>query len=182
MAEVFFTSDTHLGHANVIRYCNRPYPDVEAMDEALIANWNARVKGGDVVYHLGDFALVHQDKVEPYVRRLNGQIHLVFGNHDRFLKSRGRAFGFAWIGPYKRIEVGKQKIVLCHYPFLTWHGSHRGSWSLHGHCHGTLPRDMTQKRLDVGVDPNGYRPLSYDEVRVKMDEVKFEPVDHHREM
>lgn len=51
---IYFTADTHFGHENVIRFCDRPFSSANEMDEAMIANWNARVKGDDTVYVLGD--------------------------------------------------------------------------------------------------------------------------------
>ncbi|MEM9701635.1 MAG: metallophosphoesterase, partial [Planctomycetota bacterium] len=80
--QIFFTSDTHFGHANVIKNCDRPFADVGEMDEALIANWNAVVGPKDVVYHLGDFAFRAKRKPREYLARLNGTVHLVKGNHD----------------------------------------------------------------------------------------------------
>jgi len=183
MSDIYFTSDDHLGHANIIKYCQRPFKTVEEMDDALIENWNRKVKPGDTVYHIGDFALVRSpQEVMNYVRRLNGQIHLIHGNHDRFVKQkRPDNYGFAEIVTYKEIKVGEQKIVLCHYAFKTWNGSHRGSWNLHGHSHGSLPRDFTLKQLDVGVDCWNYHPISLEEVAKEMEKHKFVPVDHHGE-
>lgn len=188
----FFTSDHHFGHARVIGYTNRPFQDVQEMSERLVENWNAVCKPGDVVYHVGDLAFLKPDEIPALVKRLNGQIHLVRGNHDRFLKDKKRDFGFAWVGDYKELKVGDQKIVLLHYPLLTWNGRHHGSWSLHGHSHGSLPMDLSTKRLDVGVDAVAallsmggarsaahYRPLSYEEVSVEMGKRGIGGVDHH---
>lgn len=153
------------------------------MNEALISNWNSKVGHGDLVYHTGDFALkMGVPQVEQIIRRLNGQIHLIYGNHDQKNKSVMRANGFADRVPYKEIRVGEQKIVLCHYPFLTWNGSGRGSWMCHGHSHGKLKRDMTARRIDVGVDCWNYTPISFDEISVEMKKVEFKPVDHHGQM
>ena len=52
----FYTADTHFFHANIIKYCNRPYKDPQEMNEAIIANWNAKVPQEGIVYHLGDFS------------------------------------------------------------------------------------------------------------------------------
>jgi calcineurin-like phosphoesterase family protein len=85
----FFTSDTHFGHANIIKYCDRPFkhadgsPNVPHMNEALIENWNSVVHDGDVVYHLGDVALGPSDQWDRVLSRLNGYKILVIGNHDR---------------------------------------------------------------------------------------------------
>lgn len=192
MGDLFFTSDTHYGHANIIRYCNRPFGSPEEMHETMIERWNSKVKPGDVVYHIGDFAMrMGVPEVETIVRRLQGEVHLVLGNHDLKNKSVLRACGFAEKVPYKELKVGEQKIVMCHYPFLTWNKSHHGSWDLHGHCHGTLkPRscpfcqkteESTARRMDVGVDCWNFYPISFEEVRQQMEKVKFSPVDHHEE-
>jgi calcineurin-like phosphoesterase family protein len=81
MNKVWFTSDTHFWHARIIQFCQRPFASVDEMNEKLIANWNAVVVPDDTVYHLGDFSMAARP-VELYVPRLNGQIHLVMGNHD----------------------------------------------------------------------------------------------------
>lgn len=80
---VFFTSDTHFGHNNIIRYCDRPFADADEMDEALVANWNAAVKPTDTVWHLGDVALCSVSRLREILDCLNGNIHLVIGNHER---------------------------------------------------------------------------------------------------
>lgn len=183
-AETWFTSDTHWGHANIIEYCSRPFADCAAMDEQLIENWNAIVHPGDAVYHLGDFAITwhrrDSNKVTELARRLNGVIHLVYGNHDRqAVKDAG---GFAWKGEYKRIKVGDQSIVLFHYPIMSWHGIARGAWHLHGHCHGNLCDTMQAKRFDVGVDCWNYRPINFETVKTEMAKRVFIPVDHHAEV
>ena len=177
---IWFTSDTHFGHGNIISYCNRPFRDVEEMDEELIRRWNERVRPADIVYHLGDFSLARDaQKIPDYARRLMGEIHLIYGNHDakrlQFLK------GFQDVKPYKEIKVGEQKVILCHYAFRVWNGCHRGSWNLHGHSHGTLERVPTLRQLDVGVDLWDYAPIPFERVAEEMKKVKFEPVDHHRE-
>ena len=82
--KVFFTSDLHLGHANVIRYDNRPFSSVEEMNEELIKRWNAKVGKGDVVYVLGDFIWHTDKKPEDILWALNGMKILIRGNHDRF--------------------------------------------------------------------------------------------------
>lgn len=167
---VFFTSDSHFGHARIIDYCSRPFKDVQEMDEALIANWNSRVSKGDLVYHLGDFALVKDvSLVEKLVRRLNGQIHLILGNHDR--QQVRNAKGFVEMTTYREIKVSGKKIVLFHFPILSWNKKWRGSIHLHGHSHGAAKRDLSVRRLDVGVDAHGYRPISLEEVLEEMNKV-----------
>ena len=180
MNDVWFTSDTHFGHTNVIKYSNRPFADVDEMDEMMIKAWNERVRPGDRVYHLGDFSFHRLEKTVEILGRLAGQKYLVFGNHDKRMRKETRFTGhWLWSRDLDQIEVDDQKIVLCHYAMLTWNQSHRGSWMLHGHSHGSLPDDPHSLRMDVGVDPNGYRPINLEEVREIMSKKEFRSVDHH---
>jgi calcineurin-like phosphoesterase family protein len=176
MPDIFFTADTHFNHGNIIELSNRPFTSVKEMDEAMIKNWNDRVKPGDIVYHLGDFAFIHSlEGVDEYRRRLNGQIQLILGNHDyRYIKNYRK---WAWVGHYKEIKVGDQMIVLFHYAQRTWNGSHKGSWMLHGHSHGTLKRDWRVKSFDVGVDVWNFAPLSFDEVSDQVSKIPTKPTD-----
>lgn len=178
MNDLWFISDTHFNHAKIVQYSNRPFANVEAMNEGLVEVWNRRVKPGDHVYHLGDFAFVRNtEDITSLLKRLNGQIHLIRGNHDH--RDVRNAKGFAEVLDYKELKVGDQRVVLSHYPMLSWSGMHKGSWMLHGHCHGNLAKNVMARRLDVGVDPMGYKPVSFDEVAVVMREYGFAPVDHH---
>lgn len=156
---IWFTSDHHYFHEAVIRYCNRPFKTAEEMNEAMIEKWNSRVVRGDTVYHIGDFALprrvpgkTKRELVEDVVRRLNGQIHLIYGNHDH--EDVRKAKGFAEVVPYKEISVGEQKICLFHFPMLSWHKMHYGSWDLHGHCFDlkteVLTLDGWKSRVEIG--------------------------------
>lgn len=179
---VWFSSDWHLCHENVIKYSRRPFGSVEEMNGALVSNWNERVKPGDCGYILGDFTLSKDPEVAAgFSRRMNGQKFLITGNHDRWAEKvkEPAKFGFVWIRPYHELKVGDQKIILCHYPFLTWNGSHRGSWNIFGHSHGTSRNDIGGKRLDAGVDCWNYYPVSFDEVKAFMDKRSFVPTDHH---
>ena len=80
----FIVSDTHFDHANIIKYCARPFDSIAEMNNALIENWNNVVGKDDLVYHLGDFAFTEQKKIFWFRRELNGIIHLILGNHDKF--------------------------------------------------------------------------------------------------
>jgi len=196
MSDTFFTSDTHFGHAAILtpEYNNRPFESVEAMDESLIEGWNQRVKPGDLVYHLGDFAFHKREKMLEILSRLNGRKFFVRGNHDKdFAKalksvagtSQAKGIdGFEW---YKEIKINKQRIVLFHFPIHAWHRMNGGSWHLHGHSHGNLKDDGIRRRIDVGVDSVGrylaphfdYSPISLDEVGMVMASRDMVQVDHH---
>lgn len=158
----FFISDTHFGHKKIIEYAKRPFKTVEEMDEVLIANWNEVVGVGDAVYHLGDFGLTKD--VDKILKRLNGQIFLISGDYDKEILKHKELF----VKVDKMLTVKEQgeRIVLCHYPMRTWSQSHYGSWHLHGHSHGQLPPQG--KSWDVSVEAIGYKPLSFDELRIIM--------------
>lgn len=161
----FFTSDTHFGHANIIKYCDRPFASVGEMDEALIANWNARVGRNDDVYHLGDFAFgCDYDHAVKCWNRLNGYKQIVLGNHDKhILHMEYEGILSPKSEHYMEIEVEKQKIVLFHYGMRTWHHSLRGVWHLYGHSHNMLP--PLGKSVDVGVDGWDFAPVSMEQLR-----------------
>lgn len=182
---IHFVSDTHWGHANIIKYSNRPFNSVEEMNEALIQNWNERVGQYDIVYHLGDFAFLPYDALKRTARRLNGTKHLILGNHDKtIIQSQNDLLSsgtFASIQNYVELRHAGEFFCLFHYGQRVWNKSHRGSIHLYGHSHGSLP--PFGKSVDVGVDCKeitaDYRPVSVDEVIAYMKKREFVAVDHH---
>ena len=154
---VFFTADTHFGHAGARALYCRPFASVAEMDASLVANWNAVVGPEDEVWHLGDFAL-HRGPAEmaALLEGLRGRRkHLVTGNNDG---PAARALaGWASVQPYAEIELEDRGLVLCHYAFRTWRNMHRGWLNLHGHSHGRLK--PLPRQHDVGVDAQGFRPI-----------------------
>jgi calcineurin-like phosphoesterase family protein len=167
-----------------MNYCNRPYETVEEMDETIISNWNKVVKSEDVVYHCGDFAFVKKpEDVERYIKRLNGQIHLIRGNHDKS-KIYNKVKGFAWMsGKYqgKMVKINEYLIYCSHYAQLVWDKSHYGAFNAYGHSHGTLLDNPNSLSCDVGVDVWNYTPVSFDEFLSVMKKKNFKPVDYHGE-
>jgi calcineurin-like phosphoesterase family protein len=154
---VFFTSDTHFGHAGVIFVYKRPFASVAEMDRAMIARWNETVGPDDEVWHLGDFAIRQPEaRVAEILAQLNGVKHLVAGNNDPDATRRQPAW--ASVRDYAEIEVDGTSLVLCHYPFRTWRNSGKGAVDLHGHSHGRLA-PMT-RQYDVGVDVWDFRPVT----------------------
>ena len=160
---VFFISDTHFGDANVIRTCRRPFASVAEMDEALVSRWNACAGPNDTIYHLGDFCFRAFPGADAYLRRLNGRIHLIAGNHDDETVARHARF-FASVSQIREIEERGHRIVLCHYPMREWNGSWNKVWHLFGHVHGRLDHEPRGYSLDVGADAHGFRPWSLDEI------------------
>lgn len=167
MNNIFFTADDHFGNESIIRYCSRPFKSVEEMDEALITNWNNKVKPGDTVYNLGDFCFINKrEDILKLRARLNGNIILVEGNHDDNIGNPGN-FGFASKHKILEVKINGCHITLCHFSMNVWPRSHYDSWSLFGHTHGTF--EGVGKSMDVGVDPNGYAPVSFEEVKAIME-------------
>lgn len=172
---VFFISDTHFGHKKCLTLGKgRPFETIEEMEETIIKNWNEKVKPEDTVYVLGDFCWgFNVKRTKSLVNTLNGQKILVYGNHDR-LDAHYKSMSWMDIVPYQEIWLDGKCIILSHYPFAEWKYAYNGSVHLHGHTHNSfnfasLPLPHNNKQiLDVGVDSIGYCPISWEEVKVKL--------------
>lgn len=175
--KVFFTSDPHFFHTNIIKYCNRPFKTVEEMNETLINNWNKKVGLADVVICTGDFAFgkCTPHDVAEVVKSLNGIIYLVEGNHDwgvvRKAQSKYQLFKEVHRELDIRIITNEENpgdyidIHCAHFPKLVWNRSHYGAWHVFGHCHSTSPiPNQNINQYDVGVDGNNFEPVSVKEV------------------
>lgn len=174
MQQISFISDQHFGHQNIIKLCNRPYVDTTEMTKDLIAKFNSRVKAGDLTYHLGDVfwrSLTEYDAM-AIMDQLNGQHFYILGNHEEVMHKSAIQNNirtrFIWVKDIATIHpAGYPHITLCHYAMRTWPKSHSGSWQLYGHSHGSLPENSSYS-FDVGVDANGYFPVSIGEVADRM--------------
>lgn len=195
---LFFTSDFHIGHNNVIRFDKRPFANLDEMHNTIIKNWNSVVNDDDIVFYLGDIAhRCHPQLLSEVLSQLKGRIHHIMGNHDRYaiLSKLGRfekiygnetALGGATISVKDSdVRGGYQDIVMCHYAILSWNKGHYGSWHLHGHSHQSLFNNpemewyYKRKVIDVGCNGWDYKPLSYQEVKEIMSKKIIKPVDHH---
>lgn len=182
--KTFFTADLHLFHKNIIKYCKRPFENLDEMHETIKQNWNMVVSPIDHVYIVGDVAFSNgvEDKVVTYLKNLNGKKFLIRGNHDKKLDSRILA-EFQWVKDYYKLKVSTpyedQEIVLLHYAMKVWDKSHHGSWHLYGHSHGSLKDDPNALSMDIGVDANNFIPLSFEQVSEILKRKKFVAVDHH---
>lgn len=175
-SKLFFTSDLHLGHKNIIQYCNRPYETTDEMDSNIIDVWNNTVSQTSIVVFGGDFSLSLSKS--SLINELNGQIYMVRGNHDNSKHIKIYAGKCEKIVDILRVIVGKQLIVVTHYPMIVWENSHYGSWHLHGHCHGSLKKIDNNPRLDIGWDVWNM-PLSYERVRQLLQPLSYNSNDHH---
>jgi calcineurin-like phosphoesterase family protein len=162
MVDYWFSSDKHFGHDKVRMYDNRPFNSKEEMDEALIQNWNSVVKADDIVFDLGDLTLSNNLKyVDSILKRLNGKICFIKGNHDVFLDRPHLHGRFEWIKDYYEWEFRKRKVILHHYPHLSWRNARHGSWCIHGHVHGKFNKlNETCLRIDVGCMNFNYTPVN----------------------
>ena len=177
--KIFFVADTHFGHKMMAR--KREFDSIEAMDEALIANWNLCIQPDDHVFVIGDVSWYNADKTSHILERLNGIKYLIEGNHDwpcakdkcrKFFKMVADRIELSVIDPESTMndkhpkEVKEQFIVLDHYPLLSWNKAFHGSLHLFGHVHGR--NVAVGKSMDVGVDPNNLMPVSYAEMKSQL--------------
>lgn len=179
---IWFTSDLHLGHKSVIQMQDRPFSDVTEMNEMLIQNINNVVKPTDKLYILGDVSHhISPEETSELVRRIHGRKYLIFGNHDLVQNPEKCPYNpalFEFEGPYLKLNAYGQNFILMHYPLLSWDKVRHGSVMLHGHIHSDPSYNEREiasgiRRYDVGVDANGYAPISIDTV---LDWVKRTPL------
>ncbi len=171
--KLFFTSDTHWGHEKILKVYQphtRIGTSVDDMDDELIQRWNDKIPPDGIVYHLGDVTFHRNvDKIADILSRLNGTIHLVYGNHDDLiLKHASLQRFFASITPLMFLKISNRRaIVLCHYPIRSWQNQRHGAFHLYGHAHGALESVPYGRSMDVGVDARpgaDMAPWSYHEI------------------
>lgn len=194
---IYFISDVHLSHKNILKYDSRPFETVEEMHAELVKNWNQVVQPDDIVYYLGDLSFGRSDVAKWFAHSVNGKIHFIMGNHDNMKdivkldrwESIHEYGTEIWVkdGDNKKARGanGYQQIVMSHYPILSWNRAHHGSWMIHGHCHGSLMKSnqdyYRRKVLDVGCNCIDYKPISYQEIKEIMVKREISNVDHHGE-
>jgi calcineurin-like phosphoesterase family protein len=173
---VYFTADQHLGHTNIIKYCNRPFASIQEMDKIILDNTFDVLRPGDTLISLGDLSF-KEDIARKYlnlIKKTNVSFMYISGNHDRQILSFLRRNGVG-VHELKTICITEDNIinskhglviVLCHYSLRVWDRSHFNSWQLYGHSHGTLP--PIGKQEDVGVDAQSFELVSMDYLRLKM--------------
>ena len=164
----FFTADSHFGHANIIRMCNRPFGSIEEHDRTIVENWNSVVGKDDVVWHLGDVFYGTEPKLaRKTFESLNGHKRLLLGNHD----FRGGTRSLRWesVQHYAETSIDGIRICLFHYAMRVWPGMHHGAVMLYGHSHGRLPGN--QQSMDVGVDVFGFAPVTWPQIRARLAEL-----------
>lgn len=201
---IYFISDTHFSHKNIIKYSNRPFDSTKEMNECLIQNWNRTVQNtNDTVYFLGDFIFAQKNQPEKamdIIKLLNGQIKFTHGNHD-YIHYNALPYmynvDFEVVPDLHTIHAYNTSYTLCHYPMRAWNKSHYGTIHLFGHVHGHIKDfENNLNSFDVGVDAiarrlaiankrsiakDDYRPISIVEVNNIIKEYrKDNPLDSER--
>jgi len=192
MCNIYFTSDLHFSHQNIAKFCPqfRIQATVDEMDEALIAYWNATVQPEDIVYNLGDISFARDvPAIAKIMRRLNGQHHLIFGNHDNVIMRNSEYFlnkkkddGSPLLSSAQHylklhLEVMSEPLILFHYPIQEWDGCHKGWDHLYGHLHNRMAK-VSGRLLNVGYDLHG-RFLTPQDIEEFLE--KLPKVAHHGE-
>lgn len=174
MSKLFFTSDEHFGHNNIIKFCNRPFADMDQMVDSLIYRHNLAVGAEDRVYHLGDmfWRTFPLDRALAVMKALNGEHHYIRGNHEE-LVDENPALQECFVTICERAQIypegaPRKGIVLDHYAGRVWHDSDKGAWQLYGHTHADLTEMDPLLAFDVGVDANDFMPVSLEQVAWKM--------------
>jgi calcineurin-like phosphoesterase family protein len=172
MAELFITSDTHFGHANIIKYTGRPFKDVYHMDTELIRRWNERVAPEDTVIHLGDFCFKNspggkegEGTVNParhYTDQLNGKIIPIKGNHDKNNSFNTHITGL-------EISFGKYLFWATHRPDdcdfaykINLVGHVHDKWQYRTYWNTSNMKNILL--INVGVDQHNFYPLKMTQV------------------
>ena len=214
---IFFTSDTHYNHRGIVRGVSRwdnlnkcrNFDTVEKMNSVIVSGINKHVKENDILIHLGDWSMGGIESIWAFRNKLNVRnIHLVYGNHDKYIMSDRVLPNIVWgpnetyinctssniftsINNYLEIKVGDIEIILFHYPISSWNNMYKGSWMLHGHTHGALytSKEMdhyykTMKTMDIGIDVaydiyGEYKPFNFKEIQTIINKRKFISINYH---
>lgn len=158
---IWVTSDHHYDHANIIKYCHRPFRSVRQMNVVLRRNWNATIRPDDMVYFVGDMSFGRSSRSPRWwLKRLNGRKIYIKGSHDRGIRLSSVIPGVSRVSEFEHVTVDGLEFLVVHDPFDVvadgWDG-----WVIHGHHHNTKPFfDFREKRINVSVEATGYKPVS----------------------
>jgi len=193
--DIWFTSDLHYNHKNISKdsVWDRTAADedirpwgVEEMNQIIIDEINSKVPYNGLLIHLGDWSFGgYQKAVELRSNVFCENIIGCYGNHDHnILNKNDLRSMFSYIDHILYLNVDNQNIMCSHYPMISWHQQNKGTWMLHGHCHGNLLDNPNLKSLDVGFDTKLYNHKQYTlysfaELKAIMEQKVFKPVDHH---
>lgn len=166
MSRIWFTSDLHLGHKNILKLSNRPFGEIEHHDDTIINNYNNLITKDDTCYILGDISFNQSyENYKNIFSRLNGKKYIIIGNHDNkqnLIKCKKEGL-ICDIKESQTIQIGKDRVFLSHYPHREWNGFYKGAYHLYGHCHCNL--DDYKMSTDIGVDAWEYGPVEWAELK-----------------
>lgn len=161
---IYFISDTHFYHNNIIKYCDRPFNSVDEMNEVLINNWNSVITNDDTIYHLGDFCLSTSEEIKNIFNKLNGKKILIRGNHDRKSVKFYENIGFTVL-TNAPIIMDEYKIMLSHHPLPD--SKIKDEYiNVHGHIHNKdIGCDYNKnKHINISIEVTNYKPISLDDI------------------
>ena len=151
--KIFVISDTHFNHKNIIKYANRPFKNIEEMNEEIIKRWNNKVGNGDVVIHLGDFGMGSAKEITEIKNKLNGTIILLKGNHDyKAIKEAGFLLA--------RGSLEVEDMIFSHSP-LSKKEIPKGFTNIHGHIH----EKESFNGVNISIEKTNYEPLELEKLR-----------------
>lgn len=171
----FYTADPHFGHANILKFCNRPFRDVPEMDARILLNYQNVVCPHDDLWILGDFTFAGIDDsihVSGMLRSIPGRKHLVTGNHDKhWVRNLPE-----WASVHDLVEIkdAGHRVTLCHYPMITFAGARHGAIQMFGHVHQNWAG--SRNSVNVGVDLWDFRPITLEDVKSRALELPVNPL------
>lgn len=173
---IWFTSDFHWCHKNILSYDKRPFTDINVHDETIFENLIATVKPGDDLYYLGDLGWfkTKEDlkKVTDWLFKLRAfrKVNLFFikGNHDHKETIKIYQDVGTYLGEQKRVSIGGTDVILNHFPMRSWNRSHHGSFHLYGHHHGDIEHTPWGRSMDVAINLNNYFPFNWDDIDITL--------------
>lgn len=165
---IYYIADLHFGHERVIQFSERPFSSLEEMDRTLLENWRAVVKDEDEVYILGDLIYKAEDP-ERYLRQLTGRLHLIRGNHDKYIKNPNCQKYFESVDDAKTIADEGRRVFMSHYPHAEWPGYYRNAIHLFGHIHNRqndayFIMQKLPNCYNVGADCIGFTPRTLSQI------------------
>lgn len=197
--KIWFTSDCHFGHRNILNFCERPFENTKEMEKAIIENWNRVVKPNEKVFCLGDFSWFHsRHEIKKIVNRLNGEIYMILGNHDKKeafeLCDAEKLYicsdiTYLYLRPEtndsdNRFETNCYTVVLSHFPQLCYSQSEKSNtYNFFGHIHSRKDQPMIefgepikllkQRQYDIGMDRHDYTPINFFDVLKEIEEYQY---------
>ena len=167
---IWFTSDWHLGHKNILKLSNRPFSTIEEHDEIIINNINKFVKNSDDLYILGDISFNQSyNTYKNIFNRLKGNKYIIWGNHDnknQLIKCQKEGL-LVSVRESQILNIDKYTIHLTHYPLREFFNFYNGGYHFYGHCHGNI--DDYCKSTDVSVDCWEFEPVEFYELKEYID-------------